>query len=65
MKILCPRIRIVQLILFELNWQADMLSISLENWRIIPHVMLIRVFPPVLSRARVKLVLKADALLYH
>ena len=69
MKLLCPRIGIVELILLELDGQADILGISLENRRVIPHVLLICVFHPVLPRARVMKVVKAeislDALLHH
>ena len=69
MKLVCPRIGIVELILLELDRQADILGISFENGRVIPHVLLICIFHPVLSRARVMKVVKAeislDALLYH
>ena len=53
MKLLSPRIGIVELILLELDGQADILGISLENRRVIAHVLLICVFHPILPRARV------------
>jgi hypothetical protein len=52
MKLLSPRIYIVQLILLDLDGQTEILCISLENVRVIANLLLVRVFHPVLSRAR-------------
>jgi hypothetical protein len=52
MKLLSPRIYIVQLILLDLDGQTEILSISLENVRVIANLLLVRIFHPVLSRAR-------------
>lgn len=41
MKLLRPRTGIVELILFQLDGKADILGISLEYGRVIPHVLLI------------------------
>ena len=52
MKLLSPRIYIVQLILLDLDGQTEILCISLENVRVIANLLLVRIFHPVLSRAR-------------
>ena len=52
MKLLSPRIYIVQLILLELDGQVDILSISLEKVRVIPNLLLGWVFHLVLPMAR-------------
>ena len=52
MKLLSPRINIVQLILLDLDGQTEILCISLENVRVIANLLLFRIFHPVLSRAR-------------
>ena len=52
MKLLSPRIYIVQLILLELDGQVDILSISVEKVRVIANLLLVRIFHPVLPRAR-------------
>lgn len=41
MKLLSPRIYIVQLILLELDGQVDILSISLKKVRVIANLLLI------------------------
>ena len=52
MKLLSPRIYIVQLILLDLDGQTEILSIYLEKVRVIAILLLVRVFHPVLPRAR-------------
>ena len=52
MKLLSPRIYIVQLILLELDGEFDILSISLEKVRVFPNLLLVWVFHLVLPRGR-------------